>query len=101
MGKGNFEKHWKNRSSRKEGRTDKEMALYYYRLGLIYKTYPVAESPTAMAGCVPDLRQCAVTDMNENHCQDEPEHFVKLKSGKVVELCGNCYIAWTHKCFEK
>ena len=45
-----FEDHWKNQPCWKEGSTDKDKALYYYRLGLIYKRGPVAQSPDAMAG---------------------------------------------------
>ena len=45
-----FEDHWKKQPCWKEGATDKDKALYYYRLGLIYKRGPMAKSPAAMAG---------------------------------------------------
>ena len=97
-----FEDHWKNQPCWKEGATDKDKALYYYRLGLIYKRGPMAKSPAAMAGSVTIskgewLKRCAarfveVADLSEEFAEQLAEDCLKstIEFGDIESTPEKC-----------
>ena len=46
-------------------------------------------------------KQCAVKDNKGIHCKEKPEHFVKLKNGKTVELCNKCFRSYNQGQWQK
>ena len=42
-------------------------------------------------GTFEKLQECSVTDLNGNHCPENPIHTVIVEGGVTIYLCDKCY----------